>query len=65
MMPTSNLKKFFASQCTPISNDSALPNTSNSVSNVCLSSIQFDDQGILKVIRSLNYDKTHGYDDML
>ena len=37
----SNFKKkenyfseFFASQCTPISNDSALPNKSNSVSNI-------------------------------
>ena len=32
---------FFASQCTPISSDSALHNSSNSVSNVSLSSIHF------------------------
>ena len=32
---------FFASQCTPISNDSALANSSNSVSDVSLSSIHF------------------------
>ena len=31
---------FFASQCSPVSNDSALPNTANSVSNASLSSIQ-------------------------
>ena len=48
------------SQCTPISNDSALPDSSNSVSNVSLSSIHFEDQDILKIIRSLNY-KAHGY----
>ena len=54
---------FFAFQCTPISNDSALPNLSNSVSNVSLSSIHFEDQDILKIIRSLNYNKAHGYDD--
>ena len=54
---------FFPSHCTPVSNDSALPNTTNSVSNVSLSSIQFDDQDILKIIRSLNYNKAHGYDD--
>ena len=43
---------------------SALPSTSNSVSNVSLSSIQFKDQGILKIIHSLNYNKAHGYDDI-
>ena len=51
---------FSASQCTPISNDSALLNSSNLVSNVSLSSIHFEDQDILKIIRSLNYSKTHG-----
>ena len=55
---------FFASQCTPISNDSALPNYSNSVFNVSLSSIHFEDQDILKIIQSLNYNKAHGYDDI-
>ena len=55
---------FFASQCTPMSNDSALPNSSNSVFNVSLSSIQFEDQDIPKIIRSLNYNKAHGYDDI-
>ena len=49
---------FFASQCTPVSNDSALPSTSNSVSNVS------EDQDILKITRSLNYNKVHGYDDI-
>ena len=58
-----HLNDFFPSHCTPVSNDSALPNTTNSVSNVSLSSIQFDDQDILKIIRSLNYNKAHGYDD--
>ena len=55
---------FFASQCTPIFNDGALPNSSNSVSNVSLSSIQFKDQDILKIIHSLNYNKAHGYHDI-
>ena len=55
---------FFASQCTSVSTDSALPNTTNSVSNVSLSSIQFEDQDILKIIWSLNYNKAHGYDDI-
>ena len=47
-----------------MSNDSALPSTTNSVSNVSLSSIQFKDQDILKITRFLNYNKAHGYDDI-
>ena len=43
---------------------SALPSTTNSVSNVSLSSIQFKDQDILKITRFLNYNKAHGYDDI-
>ena len=67
----SNLKEkanefndFFTSQCTPISNDSALPNSSNSVSNVSLSSIQFKHQDNLKITHSINYNKAHSYDDI-
>ena len=44
---------FFTSQCTPVSNDIALANTTNSVFNVSLLSIQFKDQDILKIIHSL------------
>ena len=55
---------FFASQCTPNSNDSALPDVTNHISNVSLSSIQFEDQDILNIICSLNYNKAHGYDDI-
>ena len=54
----------FASQCTPVSNDSVLTNTTNSVSNASLSFIQLEDQDILKVIHSLNYNKAHGYFDI-
>ena len=54
----------FASPCTPVSNYSTLPNAVNSVSNVSLSSIQFEDQDILKIIHLLKYNKAHGYDDI-
>ena len=40
------------------------PNTTNFVSNVSLSSIEFKDQDILKIIRSLNYNKAYGYNDI-
>ena len=54
----------FASHCTQVSNDNALSNTADSVSNVSLSSIQFEYQDILKITHSLNYNKVHGYDDI-
>ena len=56
-----HFKTFFASQCIPIS---ALSTTTNSVSNVSLSSIQFKDQDILKIICSLKYNKGYGYNDI-
>ena len=59
-----HFNNFFASQCTPVSTDSGLPNTANSLSNFSLSSIQFKDRDILKIIRSLNYDKAHGCNDI-
>ena len=40
---TNHFNDFFASQCTPKSNDSTLANTTNSVSNISLPSIQFED----------------------
>ena len=58
------INAFLSSQCTPVSNDSALPNTTNSVSNVSLSSIQSKDYNILKIICSRNYGKARGYDDI-
>ena len=64
MEKTNHFNDFFVSQCTAVCNDSALPNTTKSVSNVSLSSIQFKDQDILKIIRSLNYSKARGYDDI-
>ena len=40
------------------------PMQPNSVCNVNLSSIQFEDQDTCKVIYSLNYNKAHGYDNI-
>ena len=49
----SHFNAFFACHFSAVSNDSALPSRTNSVSNVSLSSIQFKDQDILKIIRPL------------
>ena len=53
----------FASKCRPIQNNSTLPVVTTRVTNASLSSTLFNDQDILKIIHSLNINKTH-YDDI-
>ena len=55
---------FFASQCTPVSNNSILPLVTTPITNASLSSISFNDRDILNTINSLNINKAHGYDDL-
>ena len=55
---------FFASKCTPITNDSSLPILLNLNLTSKLSVINFTDDDILKIIRSLNINKAHGHDDI-
>ena len=56
--------EFFASKCTPITNDSSLPSLLNLNLISKLSVINFIDDYILKIIRSLNINKARGYDDI-
>ena len=55
---------FFASQCTPVPNNSTLPLVTTPITNASLSSISFNDQDIPNVIHSLNINKAHGFDDL-
>ena len=55
---------FFASQGTPVPNNSTLPLVTTPITNASLSSILFNDQDILNVIHSLNINKVHGFDDL-
>ena len=50
---------FFASQCTPVSNNSTLALVTTPVINASLSSVSFNDHVILKLIHSLNISKAH------
>ena len=50
---------FFASRCTPISNNSILPLVKTPVTNASLSSILFNDESILKTMHFLNINKAH------
>ena len=60
-----HFNEFFASKCTPITNDSSLPRLFDFSSVGNLSGINLNDDNILKIIRSLNIDKAHGHDDIL
>ena len=50
------------SQCTLLVNNSKLPDKITYNSAVKLSSIKFDNNNILKIIRSLKVNKAHGHD---
>ena len=55
---------FFASKCTPLINNSVLPNSIQDVSAARLSSFSFDEEVILKIINALNINKARGHDDI-
>ena len=56
--------EFFSRQCTPLNNGSECPGQLVFVTNERLSTVVFDDQDIIKIIRALNINKSHGHDDI-
>ena len=54
----------FATQCTPLTNSSVLPSVMSFKTHSRWNSISFEKEDILKVIRNLNVNKAHGYDDI-
>ena len=54
--------KFFAEQCIPLKKDSVLPVNQTFVTQSRLSSLDFNEDEILKIIRALNIYEVHGYD---
>ena len=55
---------FFASKCTPLIHNSVLPDSVNYISTARLSSINFNNVDIVKIIRPLNVNKAHGHNDI-
>ena len=55
---------FLASKCTPLINNSVLPDWVDYISATTLSTINFNDVDISKIIKSLNVNKAHGLNDM-
>ena len=54
---------YVASQCTPIKNGSKLPNFSYKTEKI-LTSFDIKDDDILPIIKNLNVDKAHGWDQL-
>ena len=55
---------FIASQCTTFANNSVIPDTQSYKTNSRLSSLSFENDDILNLIRFLNIQKAHGSDDI-
>ena len=55
---------FFAEQCTPLKNDSKLPSNQIYLTLSESVSLDFHEDEVLKIIKSLNIHKAHGYDDI-
>ena len=54
---------YFASQCTPIKNGSKLSNFSYKTENI-LDSFDIKDDDILPIMKNLNVDKAHGWNQL-
>ena len=59
-----HFNSFFASHCTPLNNNSKVPESQTYITDSKLSSLQFEDKDIIKIIRTLDINKAHGYDDI-
>ena len=58
------INQFFAEQYTTLKNDSKLPSNQIYLRQSRLVSLNFNEDEILKIIRALNPQKAHGYDDI-
>ena len=61
---TNLFNDLFASQCTPISNNSILPSAISFKAQSRLSSVNFEKEDIRKMIRNLNVNKACGHDNV-
>ena len=56
--------KFFVDQCTPLKNGSVLPKSQIFLTQSRISTLHFDEEELIKIIRNLNVHKAHGHDDI-
>ena len=63
-MKANHFNSFFASQCTMLDNNSTIPEIPTYLTDSKLSSLQFEDKDIIKIIRSLDTNKADGHDSI-
>ena len=63
-MKANIFNKLFADQCTPLKNNSSLPVNQIFLTQSRLTSLDFNEDELLKIIRALNINKAHGHDDI-
>ena len=59
-----HFNKFFSFQCNPLINGSQIPSTILYLTNEKISTVEFDNDDIIKIIRALDINKAHGHDDI-
>ena len=63
-MKANIFNKFFADKCTPLKNNSVLPKSQIFLTQSRLSTLDFNEEELIKIIRNLNMHKAHGHDDI-
>ena len=63
-MKANHFNSFFASHCTPSDNNSKVPGSQTYITDSKLFSLQFEDNDIINIIRSLDTDKAHEHNDI-
>ena len=56
--------RFFSQKCTANSTDSSIPSSVNLVANEAITTVNFDEQLISKLIVALSPNKEHGHDGL-
>ena len=63
-MKANIFNKFFVDQCSALKNNSVLPTSQILITSSRLCTSDFNEEEIIKIIRSLNVNKAHGHDDI-
>ena len=63
-MKANIFNKFFADKGTPLKNNSVLPKSQIFLAQSRLSTLDFNEEELIKIIRNLNVHKAHGHDDI-
>ena len=63
-LKANHFNKYFATKCSPINNDGSLPCSVKFYSQSRFFSLNIIEDNVLKIVRALNINKTHGHDEI-